>query len=406
MKEDILSFIETQKEEILYLQRNLVSIPALSPENGGDGESKKAEFVLDFLTKRGFPAPRVLSCVDPRTTSGERPNILCILKGEDSSRTLWVVSHLDVVPAGDKTLWKTDPFELVQQGDFIFGRGTEDNHHGLVASILAAKAFLNLNQKPLCNMGLLFVSDEETGSKYGLDFLLKEHSYLFSRKDEFLIPDFGTEDSALVEVAEKSMLWLKFIVKGRQCHASTPHKGVNSLVAASKLILMITELYHEFQEKDPLFDPPISTFEPTKKEENVPNINTIPGRDIFYVDCRILPKVDVNKVIDKIMVYKKMVEEEAGVEIKIDIVHKESSSFTSPECGLVKKLTKAISKIYGCEPCAKGVGGGTVAAFPRKCGYDAVAWATLLGTAHQPNEHTSLTNIINDAKVMSLLLLD
>ncbi|MCG6537839.1 MAG: peptidase dimerization domain-containing protein, partial [Syntrophales bacterium LBB04] len=93
----------------------------------------------------------------------------------------------------------------------------------------------------------------------------------------------------LIEVAEKSLLWLRFTLSGKQCHASRPDLGINTLRATAQLILTLEKLRSFFNKKDRCFDIPISTFEPTLKEANVPNINTIPGQDIFCLDCRVLP---------------------------------------------------------------------------------------------------------------------
>ena len=57
------------------------------------------------------------------------------------------------------------------------------------------------------------------------------------------------------------------------------------------------------------------------------------------------------------------------------------------------------------EPQPQGIGGGTVAAYARHNGYPAAVWATLPGNAHQPNEQTSIANIVQDAKVMAQLAL-
>ena len=55
-----------------------------------------------------------------------------------------------------------------------------------------------------------------------------------------------------------------------------------------------------FKKTDRGFDLPQSTFEPTQKEANVSNINTIPGHDVFYLDCRVLPEYPLSTVIDAI----------------------------------------------------------------------------------------------------------
>ena len=122
------------------------------------------------------------------------------------------------------------------------------------------------------------------------------------------------------------MLWLKITVNGRQCHASTPGAGVNSLAGAALFILKIAKLHDRFNTKNPLFVPANSTFEPTKKEANVENINTIPGRDAFYVDCRVLPEYDLDDVLAAIRELGAEVEAACGVTMDYEIVQKEQAA--------------------------------------------------------------------------------
>jgi succinyl-diaminopimelate desuccinylase len=83
----------------------------------------------------------------------------------------------------------------------------------------------------------------------------------FKKEDLILVPDYPTPDGSLIEVAEKSIMWLKFIVKGKQTHAMMPGKGINANRAASNLICRLDEMLHKnYSEKNGLFDPPESTF--------------------------------------------------------------------------------------------------------------------------------------------------
>lgn len=403
MKNKVLSYIDQLKTEAIEIQRMLVKIPALGPENQGDGERQKANCLLAYLKKEKFSQLADYVAPDARVSSGNRPNILAKVSGKDQNKTLWIVSHLDVVPPGDPELWESDPFDLQVKGDILTGRGVEDNHHGLVASLLAGLAFTRQDLTPRINLGLLFVADEETGNKYGLEFMLQEHPEIFSQDDLFLVPDFGRPDSKMIEVAEKGMLWLKFTVTGKQCHASTPQEGINSLFASAALILELQRLYVAFPGQDNKFDPPISTFEATKKESNVPNINTIPGQDVFYLDCRILPDYKTEDVLAECRKICTKIELKHQVKIEVEVVHQESSPPTDPGHPFVKSLTGAVQEIYQVTPKTVGVGGGTVASFLRKKGYPALVWSTILGQAHRPNEQTKLSNIIGDAKVMALL---
>ena len=405
MKQQIFNYLQNQEETALFLQKEMVGLPALSPENAGTGEQTKAEFIRTYLKQIGNFRIMDLPAEDCRIESGERPNIAAIINGRDQDRTIWIVSHMDIVPPGGSELWNTDPFTLYQDGDYIYGRGVEDNHQGIVSSILAAKSIIANSVVPSTNLGLLFVADEETGNKYGLEFVMNNHPELFGPNDCFLVPDIGNSDSTLLEVAEKNLAWIKLTIEGKQCHASTPNKGTNTLLVASDLVLRLRSLYNSFDKRNEMFKPPYSTFESTKKEANVPNVNTIPGRDTFYLDCRILPEYDLQEVFSEIDRILEDCSNYYNAKIEKEILHSESSPSTSPDNDFIKKLMDSIQDVYGVTASPQGVGGGTVAAYPRQKGFPAAVWSTLLGNAHQPNEHTSLINTIKDAQVFVNMLL-
>ncbi len=202
------------------------------------------------------------------------------------------------------------------------------------------------------------MADEETGSAYGLGHVVREHAEQFGPDDLFLVPDFGVPDSSLMEVAEKSMLWLKVEVFGRQCHASTPEQGVNTLVAAADFILRTRRLHDEFPATDPLFTPPHSTFSPTRKDANVPNVNTIPGHDVFYVDCRVLPGYAVADVLDAFGRIAAEIEAEHGVRVGLRArAGQQAAPATPVDSEIVRRLTPAIEAVYGVTPAPAGIGG-------------------------------------------------
>lgn len=403
----ILEHIAQQSATVVDLQRSLVSIPAVGPDNGGDGERVKTDFMLGYLAQIGLAGVAEYKAPDPRVPCGHRPSLAAVIPGRDTTRTFWVISHLDVVPPGDRTLWTSDPFELRVEGDSIYGRGVEDNHQGVVSSILVAMALKELGHTPPINYGLLLVADEENGSKFGLDYLLRSHPEMFGKNDLYLIPDFGLPTSEMVEVAEKSMLWLKVTINGKQCHASSPEEGVNTLVASAALILMLTKLHERFPAINPLFKPDHSTFQPTKKEANVENINTIPGRDVFYVDCRVLPEYKLDDVLEAIYEMGREVCAQYGVTAQYELVQKEQAAPATPVAAeIVTRVLESVGTIYPeSAPRPMGVGGGTVAAYLRRSGYDAVVWATWTPNAHQPNERSSIRNTMGDAQVMASVLM-
>jgi len=313
------------------------------------------------------------------------------------------MSHLDVVPEGERRLWETDPWKVVVKNGKVYGRGVEDNQQGIVSSVFAALAFLKLGVVPERTIKLLFIADEEVGSKFGIQYLL-EHYNLFGKDDIILIPDGGSVDGTEIEVAEKNICWLKVTTMGKQTHAAMPDKGANAFLAASDLALRIHRLEKStFTARDPLFSPDRSTINPTKKEANVPNVNTIPGEDVFYVDMRILPIYSVAAALEEVSRQARAIEAEYNVKIQLDVLQSTESRATPADAPVVGLLTEAIRQVYGVEAKPIGIGGGTVGAYLRKAGFDCVVWSKMHENAHQPNESADIANIIGDAKVFATL---
>jgi succinyl-diaminopimelate desuccinylase len=404
--DELLRAIDGYRDLSIELQRGLVAIPAVCPASGGEGELDKAVWLQDELRRLGLDDLTRCDAPDPAAKGCVRPNLIARLPGRDRTRTLWLMSHLDVVPPGDLSAWRTDPYTLAVEDGRLVGRGVEDNHQAIVASILVARAFLELGAPPPVDLALLFCADEETGSTYGARFLAREHADLFGPHDSFVVPDAGNAEGTLLEVAEKSIWWLKVRTTGRQCHAASPERGVNAFRAASDLVVRLGSLHRTFPQRDGLFDPPISTFEPTKKEANVPNVNTVPGDDVFYLDSRVLPAVPLVEVETELRRLADEVEQEHGVKIAFeDVQREEAAPPTSPDADVVRLIADAARQVYGVTAVAQGIGGGTVAAVFRGLGLPAAVYSRIDESAHQPNEFCVLDNLIGDAKVFALAAL-
>ena len=377
-------------------------IPALDPSSEGDGELAKVEHLERQLKNMDLPFERV-DAPDDRVSSGVRPNLLVRVPGK-LKKTVWIVSHTDIVPPGDLSGWRHDPFEPTIEGGRIIGRGVEDNGQSVIASIYALWAVRKVVSEPELSCGLALVADEETGSEYGISYLIRQGT--FDKGDLIVVPDRFSADGSEIEITEKNILWIRIIVEGKQTHASTPERGINAHRAGAHLITWIDEHLHKvFDAEDVRFKPAISTFEPTKKEANVPNVNTIPGKDVFFIDCRILPKYATREVFEEIMKMANRAEKEFSVKVAIEKVQDESSPETAEDAEIVVRTGSAIRDVLGVEPRIVGVGGGTCAAHFRKAGFAAVVCGTGDETAHDVNEYAVIDNLVKDAKIYAALFL-
>jgi len=395
--------IERMRNEMTETLMELVRVPAIAPQSGGDGESKRAEKLVQILKTMGFAELRHVDADDERVPSRKRPNVIAYLNGETKER-LWIITHLDVVPAGEEALWTvTKPFDPIVKDGKIYGRGTEDNLQEMIASIYAAKALKNLGIKPKRTVALCFVADEENGSKFGIQYLIRQH--LFEKNDLVVVPDGGNGDGSFIEIAEKSALWLKISTFGKQAHASRPSDGLNANRVGMEFALALDKMLHEkYPARDDYFEPPESTFEPTKKEKNVDAVNIVPGEDFTYFDCRILPRFDVEEVLKEINMLAATFEKKTGARITIEVVSKTvAPQPTDANAKIVTMLREAVETIRGIKAKVGGIGGGTCAAYFRRVGIPAVVWSTADEMAHQPNEYARIDNMVNDAKIFAQL---
>ena len=396
-------FLDGSHKDMVDLEKLLTCHKALAPENGGDGELEKCQALEEFLKANGIADLKRYDAPDSRVSAGFRPNLVATIPGKDDHVKIWCCAHMDVVPTGDLASWNTDPWTAVEKDGKIYGRGVEDNQQGLVSGVFAALAFVKNGIVPEHTVKLLFMADEEVGSKYGMDYLLENHLEIFSKDDLILIPDGGDPKGETIEVAEKNILWLKFHTVGKQCHGSRPDLGHNACLAGCDLALRIHGLKDIFNSTNPLFDPPYSTFEPTQKFRNVDGINIIPGDDIFCADCRINPEYSLDQVRSEIRKIVSEIEKKYSVTVEVSEPQAGESKATPVDAPVVKLLSKAMKDVHGIESKVIGIGGGTVGAGLRNLGYNCVVWSTMDETMHQPNEYCVIKNIVADAKTIAYM---
>lgn len=391
-------FLADKKNEIVELQTLLTSIPAIAPEGGGDGEEKKAVALENWLRHKGFEKIIRYEIPDERVSAKVRPSILAEIPGKKDDFSIWVIAHIDVVPVGDIKLWNTNPWEVVEKDGKLFGRGVEDNQQGLCSAVFAALYYLENKIQPEHTIKLLFAADEENGSLFGTIPLVQKG--IFHKNDLVLIPDGGDAQGQTIEIAEKNLLWFEISVEGKQTHGSRPDSGANACLAASDLAVRLNSLEKYFDKTDDLFEPNYSTFQPTKRLANVDSINIIPGKDVFCMDCRILPCYTLEEVLEKVDEICREIEKNHGVKVDYKTPQKSQSPATKKDALVAQKLAQCIKKVHGIEPQFIGIGGGTVGAELRREGIDAVVWSTLDDQAHQPNEYCKIENLCKDAETL------
>lgn len=226
-----------------------------------------------------------------------RGNIMLRLEGSDTSKVLsFVGSHLDVVPANPET-WERPPFEMIREGDNLYGRGTTDclGHVALLTCLFAALS--KLPQLPVTLNAVFIASEEAAGPGVGVDGLMADGKLAPLKEGPVVWVDCADSQPCIGTAG--SIVWHLEAV-GRLFHSGLPHKGINSIEFASEAIKVIQErFYRDFpphpEEKTYNFATP-STMKPTQISVPKGGINQLPPTCTISGDIRLTPFYENAKV--------------------------------------------------------------------------------------------------------------
>ena len=133
----VFNRIDGYRDEIIQLQRNLTARVALGPDNGGQGEHEKTSYINGLLEALKPDILQEIKAPDERAHDGYRPNLIAKWEGRQKDRIVWVLSHSDIVPPGDPSLWESEPYEVigVMPADFNFADGQVQSQFWLPVGI-------------------------------------------------------------------------------------------------------------------------------------------------------------------------------------------------------------------------------------------------------------------------------
>lgn len=163
-----------------------VSMPTESqnPDATDELSSYLTDEIQPTLTQQGFVCELFANPV-----SGKPPLMIATRIESEELPTLLLYGHGDVTD-GQAELWMegTHPWDLMQVGDKLYGRGTADNKGQHTINLMALEVVLRQREGKLgYNVKILFEMSEEVGST-GLETFCREQKYAL-KADLFLASD-------------------------------------------------------------------------------------------------------------------------------------------------------------------------------------------------------------------------
>jgi carboxypeptidase PM20D1 len=163
---------------------------------------------------------------------GETAALVVRYRGDDSlgKQPISISAHMDVVDAM-RDDWTRDPFTLIEEDGYFFGRGTGDDKLGMTAVVAA---FLRLKSEgwvPGRDLIIAFSGDEETGMETTKALVNK---YRHLTDSEFVLnadsggaripEDGGRPSSFSMQAAEKTYVTWEITARNPGGHSSRPRK--------------------------------------------------------------------------------------------------------------------------------------------------------------------------------------
>lgn len=223
---------EQYAEEVTSLLCDLIRFDTTNPPGN---ETSCAEFLRKRFEEEGIEAAVLESAPG-------RGNVVARLPGEGGSKSMLLLSHLDVVPVQEPGEWTAEPFAGEVRDGFVWGRGAMDCK---CLTAMEAQAMFLLKRGGVRLKGdLLFaaVADEEVGGEYGAGWLARERPETL--RADYCINEGGGLPFTIapgkkvygVDAGEKGILWLRLRFKGRPGHGSMPRAADNALVKLSQAV--------------------------------------------------------------------------------------------------------------------------------------------------------------------------
>jgi len=168
---DVREFVAANAAEFSLALRQWLAIPSVSADPACHGDVRRsAEWLAAYLKKTGFPVAEVWETKGLPAVYAHWP------AADENAPHVLIYGHHDVQPADLADGWDNLPFDPVQDGDVIYGRGASDDKGQVLFHALGLRACLAASgaAAPPVSITMLIEGEEESGSP-NFAALLEEH---------------------------------------------------------------------------------------------------------------------------------------------------------------------------------------------------------------------------------------
>ncbi len=412
--------IGARRDDLIRLTQDLIRIPTLNPPG------QHYHDICAFLEARLAPGGWDCELVRAKGTPGDcaaypRWNLIARRRGTRPGDCVHFNSHHDVVEVGAG--WTRDPFggEHDVAQDRIYGRGSCDMKGGLAASIIAAEAFVETCPDFAGRIEISATADEESGGFGGVAYLAERGD--FADVQHVIIPEPLHKDR--ICLGHRGVWWAEIETHGRIAHGSMPFLGDSAIrhmgAVLDEMERTLWPLLAGRHTEMPVI--------PEGARASTLNVNSIHGgepdlgpeftglpapcvadRCRITIDRRFLVEEDPAEVKREIAALMERVRERRpGFRYEIRDLFEVAPSMTERDAPVVRTTAAAIERVLGRQADYVVSPGTYDQKHIDRIGKlkNCIAYGPgVLEMAHQPDEWIGVTDMIDSARVMALVLDD
>ena len=354
----------------LEIAQKLVRFRSVTPADEG-----ALAYVEDLLARAGFACERL--------RFGEIENLYARFGA--AAPCLAFAGHTDVVPPGDVSRWRFDPFGAEIAEGRLWGRGAADMKGGVAAALAASLRFA---ASGACrgSIAFLLTGDEEGPAVDGTIKLVEWARARGERIDHCVLgePTSLTRLGDTIKNGRRGSLTGRLRLIGRQGHVAYPHLADNPVRALPRALDALLA---------PALDAGTADFQPSNLEIVAVEAgggatNVIPGevRAVFNIrfNDRWTPAtlaVEIHRRLDA-----------TGVNYDLGFDPTNAVSFLTPRGPFTDLVGEAVADVTGRRP-ELSTGGGTSDARFLKDICPVVELGLLSGNMHGVDEYADLADI-------------
>jgi succinyl-diaminopimelate desuccinylase len=357
--------------DTLELARALIALRSVTPDDAGcqgliGGRLAPLGFSLETLVSNGV--------TNLWARRGTAAPLVCF------------AGHTDVVPAGPREQWRSDPFVPTEREGRLFGRGAADMKTSLAAFVTAVEGFLERQPDPPGSIAFLLTSDEEGVATDGTVKVVERLEARGERIDYCVVgePTSVTRLGDTIKNGRRGSLGGRLVVRGLQGHVAYPREARNPIHLFAPALAELAATHWDRGNED--FPP--TTWQVSNLNAGTGATNVIPGELVALFNFRFSTastaeglKRRVHEILDRHRLEYELEWTLSG------------EPFLTPRGRLVQTMLAAIKEVTGVDADVSTTGGTSDGRFIARICPEVVEFGPVNQSIHKLNEFVALDSV-------------